>query len=685
MLKLSIQSVKRDILIIVCCSGVTAQAQDTVLVNEVRLHSSIIRQSLLRSTASAAVIDSSTIQINGTTSFVPVLNTVAGVRMEERSPGSYRISIRGSLLRSPFGVRNVKCYLGDFPLTDAGGNTYVNSLGLNAIQSIEILKGPDGSLFGANSGGVVILDPFISRIGTTFDLGGGSYGTAKAAVTHGMKIGKHDLQLNGNYQGSEGYRDNSSLSRIYMQASDRWRYNHRNEMKFFMFYSNLAYETPGGLTVAQYDSAPRQSRPRTATLPGAAEQKAGVKNRTFFGGISHDWQISEILQNTSAVFASTVDFKNPFITNYETRQEDTWGGRSFFRLHSRVNNEHKISWQYFIGVEGQQTKSTISNFKNLNGEKANLLAAGKIISSQYFAFNRFSVEYAKRLTLEVGASANYYRYRFRDSASLSKKFRPEWMPRAAISWLAARGINFRASGSKGYSPPTTAEIRPSDNNIYSGLAAEKGWNLEAGVRYSSRSNNVWIDVSLYQFNLRDAILRQQNISGEEFFVNAGSTRQKGFELQLGWAVIDSTRHGEQFFRDLRLRSAVTLNHFRFDDYKAAGGNFSGNRLTGVPDKTIISGISLTLKQGINFFIEHNYTARLPLNDANSVYAEAYSIFKCRLGLPMRVKNSQIELYAIVENIGNVKYSLGNDLNAAGNRFYNAAAGRNYFAGLLFRK
>ena len=42
------------------------------------------------------------------TSLVPLLNNQPGIRMEERSPGSYRLSIRGSSLRSPFGVRNVK-------------------------------------------------------------------------------------------------------------------------------------------------------------------------------------------------------------------------------------------------------------------------------------------------------------------------------------------------------------------------------------------------------------------------------------------------------------------------------------------------------------------------------------------------------------------------------------------------
>src|SRR5688572_6046211 len=58
------------------------------------------------------------------TSLVNAVNTVAGARMEERSPGSYRLNIRGSSLRSPFGVRNIKVYWNEIPITDPGGNTY---------------------------------------------------------------------------------------------------------------------------------------------------------------------------------------------------------------------------------------------------------------------------------------------------------------------------------------------------------------------------------------------------------------------------------------------------------------------------------------------------------------------------------------------------------------------------------
>ncbi|MNL84296.1 hypothetical protein D3C87_2122250 [compost metagenome] len=44
----------------------------------------------------------------------------------------------------------------------------------------------------------------------------------------------------------------------------------------------------------------------------------------------------------------------------------------------------------------------------------------------------------------------------------------------------------------------------------------------------------------------------------------------------------------------------------------------------------------------------------------------------------------IEVFAGADNILNEKYSLGNDLNAFGARYFNAAAKRNFYAGLAVR-
>src|SRR5690349_482291 len=127
-----------------------------------------------------SVITPRQLQLLDNTSLVPVLNTVPGVRMEERSPGSYRLSLRGSLLRSPFGVRNVKVYWNEIPLTDAGGNTYLQLVDISQVQSLEIIKGPASSLYGANTGGAVILHSgnYVTPKTNSYKvaLSGGSYG-----------------------------------------------------------------------------------------------------------------------------------------------------------------------------------------------------------------------------------------------------------------------------------------------------------------------------------------------------------------------------------------------------------------------------------------------------------------------------------------------------------------------------
>src|SRR3954467_8521070 len=108
--------------------------------------------------AAVNYVGRSAIERFGFGSMVQAVNSTPGVRMEERSPGSFRFNIRGSSLRSPFGVRNVKVYYNDLPITDPGGHTYLNQLGYYNYNSIEVIKGPGSSLYGAGTGGVLLIE-----------------------------------------------------------------------------------------------------------------------------------------------------------------------------------------------------------------------------------------------------------------------------------------------------------------------------------------------------------------------------------------------------------------------------------------------------------------------------------------------------------------------------------------------
>jgi hypothetical protein len=108
--------------------------------------------------AAVGFIDSLTIAQSDRSSLQQALNTIPGVVMESRGyGGSHRLNIRGSSLRSPFAVRNIKLYLDGIPLTSADGQTPLELIDPEDIQQLEVIKGPAGSLYGNGNGGLLLL------------------------------------------------------------------------------------------------------------------------------------------------------------------------------------------------------------------------------------------------------------------------------------------------------------------------------------------------------------------------------------------------------------------------------------------------------------------------------------------------------------------------------------------------
>ncbi|MFM8914235.1 MAG: TonB-dependent receptor plug domain-containing protein, partial [Flammeovirgaceae bacterium] len=75
-----------------------AQTDSTKLLDQVIIKAFAYKKPLQQVPASVAVIESKDLTRFSNTSFLPALNTIPGLRMEERSPGSFRLAIRGSSL-----------------------------------------------------------------------------------------------------------------------------------------------------------------------------------------------------------------------------------------------------------------------------------------------------------------------------------------------------------------------------------------------------------------------------------------------------------------------------------------------------------------------------------------------------------------------------------------------------------
>lgn len=639
-------------------------------------------QTLLRSVSAVNVIDSSLIKNQPSSSLVSMLNTVPGVRMEERSPGSYRLSLRGSLLRSPFGIRNIKIYIDDFPLTDAGGNTYLNALDVSAVGMMEVYKGPEANIFGANTGGAILIDPpAINHNEISASANGGSYGLFHQTASIKQQYKNYSFSFSEGYQRSDGYRQNSAMGRKYFQTLQQWNYSNAGSLKAFAFYSDLKYETPGGLTAAQLDQDPKLARPATPTLPGAISQQAAIYNKTIFGGIANSYQISQRLKHVIALFTSYTDFKNPFITNYEQRYESTLGLRTFLEY---VQTKENFKFNAQIGLESSATKSQIKNFDNNGGEATKMQASDRLKASQDFAYLRLNFDISNKFLVELASSLNFYRYNYESYfpvviASKQRKFDTQFMPKAALSYLITSDFSARASISKGYSPPTIAEVRSSDNNINNNLQAELGWNYEIGLRYKTKNNRFYAAGNLFTYRLKDAIVRRLNQNDTEYFINAGGTKQQGIELETALWII---RNEDSFLTGLQWRSNYTFSHFRFEDFVNGTVNFSGNKLTGVPESILVNSLEFNFPKAFYLFVQHNYTSSIPLNDNNTVFAKRYHLVESKFGIRnLSVNKIHLDLFAGINNLLNVRYSLGNDLNAANGRYFNPAPGINFYTGL----
>ncbi len=642
---------------------------------------------MLRVPASVCVIDIAQISMQSEQSLVPVLNTVPGVRMEERSPGSYRLSIRGSLLRSPYGVRNIKVYMDEFPLTNGGGDTYLNLLDFSSVNNIEVLKGPDGSLFGANSGGVVKLNPtnlHNDSSSVSIATGTGSYGLFRQNINVQQHINKNVLSVNEAWQRSDGYRQNSALDRKYIQLADKFIYKSNAQFRFFFFFSDLMYQTPGGLTVAQFQQNPQWARPATKTLPSAIQQKASIRNRTVYGGALHDIKLSEKLRYVAAVFGSQTYFENPFITNYETRNETNAGLRTWLELKNKTETRTQLIWN--VGIEAQQTHASIINYDNYLGNKGNIQAADKLIASQAFAFTRLSIDVNNKWLIDASVSYNYNRLDFThvQPTPVPKDhltFVPQLMPRLSASYFISRILSLRAIISRGYSPPTLDEIRSSNNIVNTNLQPESGWNYEIGFRLRTPNNFLWWDVAAFYYRLDHAIVDRINPNGTEYFINAGGTTQPGIESQITLQLIKQNK--QHFIRGLELRNSFTANYFTFRNYTNGAENYSGNKLTGVPKYVSVTGLTLNLPLNIYLFGQYTFTSAIALNDANTTLAKEYHLLMVKGGYKFIAAHKfSFEINGGLDNLLNQQYSLGNDLNAIGGRYYNASMPRNFFINLI---
>jgi iron complex outermembrane receptor protein len=164
-------------------------------------------------------------------------------------------------------------------------------------------------------------------------------------------------------------------------------------------------------------------------------------------------------------------------------------------------------------------------------------------------------------------------------------------------------------------------------------------------------------------------------------INAGASSHVGIEYVLNYQILKTSQW------ELSSYFTGTVNHFKFKDFVDGANDYSGNELTGVPAAQWNVGLDASTNSGFSLNTSFSKVGKIPMNDQNSKYTQAYSLLDIKTSYAFTLlKSLKTELSAGINNATNTQYAASILPNAVGfgqakPRYYYPGNPRNYYGGI----
>ena len=662
--------------------------KDTISLSEVILEASPIKNALQNAASAVSVISSTDINKTDGIILTPVLNKIPGVFMQQGSLNTNRISIRGIGARAQYGTTRVKAYFNSIPLSSAEGETVIEDIDVAAIEKIEITKGPNSTSFGSGLGGAIHLftkeTPFLESFGkatSTF----GSYGLLQQRLSGGYS------DLNSNVFSSyadlenDGYRANSQYKRKSFNLFGNQKIGSKGNLSFLGIFTHLKAYIPSSLNENDYNNNPER-----AATTWAASQGFESYDKLMMG-LGYDHQFSKKWSLKSSIFSNFKD-------GYEARPFDILEDKTNslgLRLHLNYNDRLlSLPFEMSFGTELAAENYQYSLFKNLYLSQP---GQGSIQGDQFSAieqkrnysnyFLQMEVWLSKNLHLETGIALNSTNYSLEDVFQTNSDtqnndytFGTVWSPRIGFSYKIAEGKNIYSSISKGFSVPSVAETLTPEGKINTNLKPETGWNYEIGFKGNWFKNKLYTELTFFSTQIENLLVARRTANDQYVGINAGLSSHPGIEVMVNYRLLETSAF------QITPYFSATINNFKFKDFVDREADYSGNELTGVPDKQWTLGFDVNTKKGFGVNISYLTVGKIPMNDANTKYSDAYSLLDIKATYSFTILNVlKTTLNAGINNALNEKYAASILPNAVGfgaapPRYYYPSNPINYYGG-----
>jgi iron complex outermembrane receptor protein len=612
--------------------GKTIDSLKTEKLEEVVISPLHINKQLQNTPASIGILSKKDLMQNNTTDISTVMNTIPGVFMQSSNFTTTRISIRGIGARTPYGTNKIRAFYGSIPLTSGNSETVIDDIDLENIGQIEVIKGPLSSIYGAGLGGAILISPQLSkangenaRISSVF----GSFGLLKNSLNYSLNEKNGSINISYHKLKTDVWRENSSYDREGVTLAGELFKKENSKLTYFSNYTYLKAYIPSSISKEVFDANPELGAPTWVASKGFKEYKSTL------AGLAYDFKINEHLHNSTSVFVNYKDSNEPRPFDILRQYTFGTGGRTQFSGDFKVG---RIENQFIAGIEYFTDNYNGNTFENLykNNNNQGSLQGNQLTETDqkrhfYNIFSQIRTLVADQFEIQAGLNYNETHFELTNflpsSVTSTEKYRYDgiFSPQLSFLFKPSTEKTLYFSASRGFSLPATEETLTSTGNINPDIKPESGYNFEVGGKFYFFNKNLYTEVAVYRMEIKDLLVAKRIGDDQYEGINAGKTFHEGIEI--------SAKHNWSINRFFYLNSFVgaSLGKYEFKDFVDSGNDYSGNKLTGVAANKVNAGVSLNTRIGLYFSADFQFTDKIPLNDANSVYSDSYSILNLKTG------------------------------------------------------
>lgn len=610
---------------------------------------------------------------------VEALNQVPGVLMHHGTLNTNRLTIRGIGARTPYSTNKIKAYFGDIPLTSGDGETTLEDLENTSISKVEIIKGPSSSLYGAGLAGVILFHP--KSVKKTFIQNQsliGSFGTLKNTVSTGAAQKNLNVFAMGSTLQSEGFRENNKTSRLNLLLNGTYSFSEKVNMQVLLKATKMNAYIPSSLDLPTFENTPEKAAANWKNILGYEE----YMNGQF--GISLNYLSQKNEKISAATFGSfrNAEEQRPF--NLLDEFSDYLGWRAYAQKNIRGKNHEMI---FTSGLEFFREKYNWSTFSNQTGHA---MLSDNIEKRQYEnLFLQMESNFARKYFISAGINGNLTRFYYTDNfpengdQSGQHSYQPVLSPRLGVNVVLSRKFSMFANISHGFSTPTFEETLYPEGSVNADILPESGTSTELGFR-SALWGKIQFSASYYRIFIKNLLVARR--TGEDAYigVNAGSSVHPGFETELKWQITKPN-----IYPSVSIAGNATVANYHFTDFVDLGVDYKGKNLPGTSKFNGLAMVSLAPVKSFQFNFWHRLTGKMPVNDANTDYTNAYGLTSAELEFDESFGRVKMKIKGGVQNLLDVKYASMLAVNAPAfgsslPRYYYPGAPRNYFVSLLLR-